>query len=320
MLVGDATAVFWAEKAVPLESLLEDLFGEPPKDDPDRMTQAVRALYESPESGAPPLGNEGTRFFVLGLSPNASRLSIRFWVVTTVGDLASNIRRHFDDLRIVHGPREPETLSLFRLLVNLAPQGKADNIPPNLAGDVMRSVLSGTAYPRTLLTAAVGRARAEQSKDHGPVPYPRAAMIKACLNRDMRSGRLDGKEMTVGLDQTNENVGYRLGRLFAILEKAQEEANPGINATIRDRYYGAASSTPAGVYPTLMRLKVHHLAKLENRGRAVNLERLIGVVVSELKDFPPILSLPDQGRFALGYYHQRQTFYEKNPVSEKEVG
>ena len=316
-LVGDATVVFWAEKAVPMESLLEDLFGEPPKDDPDRMTQAVRALYEAPASGDASLGDNKTRFFVLGLSPNGPRLSVRFWVVTTVGDLAANIRLHFNDLRVVHGPREPDTLSVFRLLVNLASQGKADNIPPNLAGEVMRSILAGTPYPRTLLSSAVGRSRAEQSKDHGPVPYARAAILKACLNREIRAGRIEGKEVTVGLDLSNENVGYRLGRLFAVLEKAQEEANPGINATIRDRYYGAASSTPASVFPTLMRLKNHHIAKLENRGRAVNLERLIGEVVDPVKDFLPVLCLPDQGRFALGYYHQRQKFFEKADNSSK---
>ena len=320
LLVGDATAVFWAEKPVRMESILEDLFGEPPKDNPDRLTQAVRALYEAPKAGSPPLGDEETRFFVLGLSPNASRLSVRFWVVTTVGELAGNIRRHFDDLCIVHGPKEPDALPLFRLLVNLASQGKADNIPPNLAGEVMKSILSGTSYPMTLLSAAIGRSRAEQSKDHGPVPYARAAILKACLNREMRAGRFDGKEITVGLDQTNDNVGYRLGRLFAVLEKAQEEANPGINATIRDRYYGAASSTPASVFPTLMRLKNHHVAKLENRGRAVNLERLISEVVGAVQDFPSILNLPDQGRFALGYYHQRQKFFEKTSDSSKEVG
>ena len=319
MPVGDATVVFWAEKPAPMESLMEDLFGEPPKDDPDRLAQAVRALYEAPRAGTSLLGDEETRFFVLGLSPNASRLSVRFWVVTTVGQLAGNIRRHFDDLRIVHGPKEPDALPIFRLLVNLASQGKADNIPPNLAGEMMRSVLSGTAYPRALLSAAIGRSRAEQSSDRGPVPYARAAVLKACLNREMQAGRAEGKEMTVGLDQGNDNVGYRLGRLFAVLEKAQEEASPGINATIRDRYYGAASCSPGSVFPTLMRLKNHHVAKLENRGRAVNLERLISEIVGEVQDFPSILSLSDQGRFALGYYHQRQKFFEKNTDSSKEV-
>ena len=115
----------------------------------------------------------------------------------------------------------------------------------------------------------------------------------------------------MALDKTNDNVGYRLGRLFAVLEKVQEEANPGINATIRDRFYGAASSTPVVVFSHLMKLKNHHLSKLENRGRAVNFERSIGEIVEAISGFPAHLSLPDQGRFAVGYYHQRQDFFTK---------
>lgn len=114
------------------------------------------------------------------------------------------------------------------------------------------------------------------------------------------------------LDTTNSSAAYRLGRLFAVLEKIQEEANPGLNATIRERYYGAASSTPVAVFTTLLRLKNHHIAKLENRGRAVNLEKLIGEIVDGVADFPAHLALPEQGRFALGYYHQRQAFFAKN--------
>lgn len=115
----------------------------------------------------------------------------------------------------------------------------------------------------------------------------------------------------MSLDPENTNAGYRLGRLFAVLEKIQEEANPGINATIRDRFYGSASATPVAAFPHLMKLKNHHLSKLENRGRAVNLEKMIGEIVDALNDFPAHLSLPDQGRFAVGYYHQRQAFFAK---------
>ena len=115
----------------------------------------------------------------------------------------------------------------------------------------------------------------------------------------------------MSLDTSNTNTGYRLGRLFAVLEKVQEEASPGINATIRDRFYGSASSVPVTVFPHLMKLKNHHIAKLENKGRAVNLEKIIGEIVDDIKDFPGHLSLDDQGRFAVGYYHQRQDFFKK---------
>ncbi len=304
--VGDASTVFWAEKANAIEDAFADFFAEPPKDDPDRLAHAVASLYQAPHTGAPAFDDDGTRFYVLGLAPNAARISVRFWHVATVGELAANIKQHFDDLAIVHAPHEKPYLSLFRLLVCTALQGKSDNIQPNLAGDFMRSILAANIpYPQTLLQAALRRIRAERE-----ITYPRAALIKACLNRQTRhSNPTQDKELPVALDDTNPNTGYRLGRLFAVLEKIQEEASPGINATIRDRYYGAASSTPVAVFQTLMRLKNHHLSKLENRGRAVNLERLIGEIMDGVEDFPPVLSLPDQGRFTIGYYHQRQALF-----------
>ncbi len=306
--VGDATTVFWAERQSELETGIVDIFGEPPKDDPDRNTRAVRGLYRSIESGGLAADWGATRFYVLGLAPNAARIAVRFWSVSTVAELAGRIRKHFDDLEIAKPTWAPPYPSLFRLLNVTAVQGKADNVHPNLAGDLMRSILAGLPYPATLLQATVRRCRAE--RDITPLL---AALIKACLNRETHSRNPILKEiLKVSLDPDNPSIGYRLGRLFATLEKIQEEANPGINATIRDRFYGSASSTPVSVFANLMRLKNHHLAKLENRGRVVNFERLIGEILSEIGDFPSLLPLSDQGRFAVGYYHQRQDFYSKS--------
>jgi CRISPR-associated protein Csd1 len=249
---------------------------------------------------------------VLGLAPNAARIAVRFWHAGTVGETARQIKRHFDDCSVVHGPNQPEYLSLFRLLVSTATQGKGENIAPNLGGDFMKAILAGTPYPLNLLAAAIRRCRAERE-----ISYPRAALIKGILAREARYYQKTEKEVGMGLNPSNTNVGYRLGRLFAVLEKTQEEANPGINATIRDRFYGAASSTPVTAFPHLMKLKNHHLAKLENRGRAVNLEKAIGEIVCGIEDFPAHLSLHDQGRFAVGYYHQRQDFFKKHePTNE----
>ena len=300
--VGDASTVFWAEKpGHPMEELFPGFFGELDKDNPDQGTAAVAALLAAPQSGVDFFEDNGTRFYVLGLAPNAARIAVRFWHVKTVGELAVNIRRHFDDLRIAHAPHEPETLSLFRLLVATATLGKAENIPPNLGGDLMRSVIENLPYPQTLLAGAIRRIRAEQE-----ATYPRAAIIKACLNRYSKK-----EELKVSLEESNTNPAYRLGRLFAVLERVQERANPNLNATIRDRYYGAASSTPVAVFPTLLKLKNHHIAKLDNKGEAVNLEKLIGLIVDGITDFPGQLALHDQGRFAIGYYHQRQAFFTK---------
>jgi len=312
MQVGDSSTVFWAEKPNKMEDWFADFFGEPAKGESEQDNEAIRALYKAPETGAPPLDDDLTRFYVLGLSPNASRIAVRFWYAGTVGEVARNIKQHFDDCAIVHGPKEREHLSLFRLLVSTALQGKSENVQPNLAGELMKSILTGTPYPAILLASAVRRARAERE-----ITYPRASLIKACLVRDARYYKKTGKEAGMALDLENTNIGYRLGRLFSVLEKIQEEASPGINATIRDRFYGSASSTPAMAFPHLMKLKNHHLSKLDNRGRAVNLERLVGEVMSGLADFPSHLSLQDQGRFAVGYYHQRQDLFTKKSTKEE---
>lgn len=313
MQVADASVVFWAQRQSAMETAITAFFSEPPKDDPDRNTVAVRALLAAPHTGSLTFEEEDeNRFYVLGLAPNAARIAVRFWYPTTVSALVKRIRRHFEDVRIVRGPRDPEVLSIFRLLVSTAVLGKAENIRPNLAGATFLAILQGAPYPRELLAAAVQRCRAERE-----VTYPRAALIKACLNR---SGSAESSpssmEVSVSLDESNTNTGYRLGRLFSVLERAQEEASPGLNATIRDRYIGAASTTPVTVFPRLLKLSVHHLAKLDNRGRAVNLEKRIGEVVGGIDEFPALLTLPDQGRFYIGYYHQRQDFFKPRTDGE----
>lgn len=310
MQVGDASTVFWAEKKNDLEDVFADIFGEPGKENPDQANKAIRILYESPKAGAPPITEDYTPFFVLGLAPNAARIAVRFWHTGTVGETAKNIRQHFDDCAMVHGPKQTEHLSLFRLLVSTALLGKSENIPPNIAGDFMRAILAGTPYPQTILAAAVRRCRAERE-----ITYPRAALLKAVLARAARFYQQSEKEVGMALDTGNINIGYRLGRLFATLEKIQEAANPGINATIRDRFYGAASGTPVSAFPHLMKLKNHHLSKLPYRGQAVNLEKVIGEIMDGIVDFPTHLALQDQGRFAVGYYHQRQAFFTKNETN-----
>jgi CRISPR-associated protein Csd1 len=319
--VGDASTVFWAEEAHDLETAMPDLFGDPPKDEPDRGIDAIKVLLQAAQSGKFSHGSAETRFHVLGLAPNAARIAIRFWETASAHALAKKIVAHFDDIKIARAPHDPEHLSVFRLLTSLALQGKADNIPPNLGGDVMRAILQGSCYPAPLLNLAVQRCRAEQKPT-----YARAAVIKASLNRLIRRANLitsltatrSEKEFQIMLDPSNTNPAYLLGRLFATLEKIQEEASPGLNATIRDRYYSAASSTPVAVFTTLLRLKNHHLGKL-SKGRAVQMERLIADIMGGLNDFPRILALPDQGRFALGYYHQRQAFFTKSePTNNQE--
>lgn len=313
--VGDASTVFWAQKDDPVEDAFAAVFGE--QDDPAARCEEIRSLLGAVHSGQFNGGRGDNCFYVLGLAPNAARIAVRFWHAEPLHVIAGRIREWFDDLALARAPNDPEFPSLFRLLAACAVLRKADNIPPNLGGDVMRAILSGTAFPASWLNAAVQRCRAEQN-----VIYLRAAGIKACLNRNLRSrpNHALEKELLPMLDPENSSPAYRLGRLFATLEKIQEEASPGLNATIRERFYGAASSTPVSVFTTLLRLKNHHLAKLTNRGRAINFERLIGEIMGGLSDFPKHLTLPDQGRFALGYYHQRQDFFTKPEASESTQG
>lgn len=310
MQVGDTSTVFWAEE----KHEMEMLFGEVMRDEPDQGTDTLNALYSAVQSGKFAMGNANTCFHVLGLAPNAARISIRFWETATAMELATRIQRHFEDIRMVHADYEPEHLSLFRLLTGVALLNKADNIPPNLGGEVLRAILEDLPYPAPLLNLAVQRCRAEQKPT-----YARAAVIKASLNRLIRQRKTTEREYAAMLDPSNQNPAYRLGRLFAVLEKIQEEASPSLNATIRDRYYGAASSTPVTVFTTLLRLKNHHLGKL-SQGRATQMEKLIGEIMDGLADFPRQLALPDQGRFALGYYHQRQSFFTKPEIIKTPEG
>ena len=315
--VGDASTVFWAEKQSDLEGNIVDVFGEPTADEPDRNTRAVKAMYESHLSGK--LGGlEGDNCFnVLGLAPNAARISVRFYHRLPLRDLATRVLAHFEDIKLERGKADAEYPSLFRLLTAVSVQGKSDNIPPTLGGALVDAIFGGPAvpYPSLWLNKAVNRTRALKADDKyfQSSLYLCTSAIKGCLNRTSRNrfNEVTEKEFLPMLDLTNDNTAYRLGRLFSALEKIQEEANPKINATIRDRFYGAASSTPVTVFTSLLRLKNHHLKKLDI-GRATWFEKLLGEILAAVSDFPAHLTLQDQGRFALGYYHQRQAFFTKN--------
>jgi CRISPR-associated protein Csd1 len=320
--IADATTVIWADRDDRIEPELIALFG----DDPDAHVDAVRQRLDGATAGT--LGAEDTalRFFVLGLAPNASRIAVRFWFHDTFERLGPRILQHFDDLRIVRqSDRDAATPAMYWLLRSIAPQGKAENVPPRLAGEWLRAILEGAPYPPALLNAAVSRCRAEQASDGfgGNVPYLRAAILKACINREhrRRHGLPTGFQfIREELDVNQTDPAYRLGRLFAVLERIQSAAQPGINATIRDRYYGAASSTPGAVFPTLMRLKNAHLKKL-TPGMETFFEKLVGEICGSVEQpalatFPRQLDLHAQGLFALGYYHQRQSLHAGKQAPE----
>ncbi|SIP90176.1 CRISPR-associated protein, Csd1 family [Alkalispirochaeta americana] len=306
--IGDATTVFWAERTTPVENFLGFVMDPRETNLSGAETAASVGTYlQSIRSGKQPEDiDESVRFHILGLAPNASRLAVRFWHSGTVAELDKVLGQHFRDLEIVREyDNELEFPGIWHLLIETAPQHKSENIKPTLAGAMTRSVLTGAAYPSYILAALIDRIRAD-----GVIGYYRAALIKAVLTRN---ARIQSKpmEVTKVLNEHATNVAYRLGRLFAVLEKAQAEAIPGTNATIKDRFYSAASATPGVVFSQLLRLNQHHLAKLE-QGPKVFKEKLIQEIVDGIDRFPSHLSLEDQGMFALGYYHQRKAFFTKS--------
>lgn len=321
---GDATTVFWAEaddeqEAAAAEELMAAAWSWDDRPTDAQENQAVRASLEKLVQGRPlpdidPRLSASTRIYVLGLAPNASRISIRFWHVDTLGALARNVAAHACDLYIEPAPWRLMP-SLWRLVLATAPsrdgRAKLEDVPPQLAGELMRAVLGGGLYPASLLVNILMRMRTD-----GELSGVRVAICKAVLARQRRlhSSPAD-EEIPVSLDKQSMNSAYRLGRLFAVLEMAQRSALGGqVNATIRDRYYGAASATPASIFPMLLRNAQNHLGKLrrEKPGLAVNLEKDIAEIIDGLGgEFPRSLRLQDQGRFAIGYYHQAQSRFGK---------
>lgn len=317
--IGDASTVFWATaadagKAKKAEKLFGLMMNMPvPAVDDAQETAQIKPLLEQIAQGKPlveiaPDLNAGTRFYVLGLAPNASRLSIRYWLDTTFGELAKNVALHFKDLALDPLPwKEPP--SVWRLLIQTASQGKSENIPPQLAGELLRSIITGQRYPRMLLAQLVQRIRAD-----GDLNGLRIAILKAVLVRDYRKDLIK-EEIPMGLDEQNTLPAYRLGRLFAVLERIQESAlGSEVNATIADRYYGTASSVPYSVFPRLLAGCKNHLSKIrkDKPGYAVNLNKDLASVIDGLPtEFPKHFSIEQQGQFAIGYYHQRQNYFIK---------
>ncbi|QSQ41689.1 type I-C CRISPR-associated protein Cas8c/Csd1 [Xanthomonas translucens pv. undulosa] len=333
--IGDATVVFWAQakttaQADGAEDLIADFLRGGEAGDPGiadgQATQRLQLALEQVRQARPLREVDATlddeaRVFVLGLAPNASRLSIRFWETQTLAGFARRLADHYHDLALQppawKRPPTPQFLALQTAPVyGEHGKPKAEDVSPLLAGELTRAILTGTRYPRSLLGAIVMRFRAD-----GQVNPLRVALCRAVLAREARLDTQQGLSSTKGeppvsLDTANTDPGYLLGRLFSSLENLQRAAlGSQINATIRDRYYGAASATPASIFPVLLRSAQNHFGKLrkDKAGLAVNLEKEIGQIIDALpSSFPRTLPIEEQGRFAIGYYHQNQARFVRN--------
>lgn len=317
IVIGDTTVTFWAQQQSPAEDFFVDLFSpttetkkesksEDDQGTADKVHDFLQALRDGRRTAdiAPDL-DDSVRFFILGLAPNAARLSIRFWLVNDLGVFLERIGTHFQQLAITRQfDSEPEFPPLWRLLCHTASQGKSENVSPVLAGSMIKAVLGGGRYSNSLLSTVLSRIRAEQQ-----LGYFRAALLKALLIRNYQM------EVPMSLDVNRQDVPYLLGRLFAILEKAQSDAVPGANATMKDRYFASAPATPARIFPMLLKNTANHTAKLrkdsEKTGWAVAIEKNIRDIVDNLPAFPATLLAEEQGLFMIGYYHQMKDLYTK---------
>ena len=303
-IVGNRTFLFWAssgsEASKESEKSLFALFDRTEKDDPNKRIEYVRRTFIAIYNGLL-YSDKDDKFFILGLAPNSARIAVIYWIEAPLREFARVISRHFEDMEIVDTRKDKKPyMGLHSILGSVTLSGKSSDAAPNLPDAVVKSIFEGLPYPASLFQACIRRIRAEQS-----VNIVRAAIIKAYLNR---LNNTNDKKIEVMLDKENHNQGYLCGRLFAVLDKIQEDTNK--IHTIRERYMNSASATPAMVFATILNLSLHHLEKLSAGGR-IKYEKLKQEIISQLNadGFPAHLSLQDQGRFFVGYYHQWQDFF-----------
>ncbi|REK76416.1 type I-C CRISPR-associated protein Cas8c/Csd1 [Paenibacillus paeoniae] len=334
--MNDMTVVYWADSGTEAEqNFLTGMFQERGNDydhDNEEEIADAESIRTRLESVVTRIRNgqsfqdtfadlrADTTFYVLGLSPNAARLSVRFWYTGTLGEMGERLWQHYRDLSIIGLDRSPTIRELLR---ELAVGFDWKNIPPNMEGQMFRSLMNGQPYSRAVFAQLMNRIRADSDdpkKRRYKIGAKRAALIKAYLLRKARAegNKFKEGELTMALNEKSTNVSYHLGRLFACLEKTQSDAlGLKLNATIRDRFWGAASSTPAIAFPRLISLAQHHISKDENWGR--NNDKRIREVMNALPEkWPKRLTLEEQGTFAIGYYHQKQSFYTSNTEEQSE--
>lgn len=330
VFINDEVLLFWASRASgengrQMEDALGDVFA-PPTDNPNRGVETIRSLLKSATAGAlPSFENPNARFFFLGLQPGKARIAIRLWVEQTLTETAQNLQAWFDDLDIVPSSSEDvgRPISLSRLLFALIPNrqkksaekdGKKEvqadeqndiqkafkQLPPRLSGDLLYAAFRGTPIPDNVAQTILRRLKSED------VTFVRAALLKAWLTRTPLTQ--NERKPTVMSNHNNDNIGYCLGRLFAVLEKIQYEALGNVNASIKDKFYASASTFPTSVFGSLVSKSIYHERKLKE-GRRIFFNKLKTEIFSHFSEVPAHLDLTDQVNFAIGYYHQRQELF-----------
>lgn len=311
--VGDVTLLFWAESGEEAYADALKRFGFGGGDEDDQYKEEdLKGLMESLAEGAD-VEWDGTRidpnmtFYILGISPNAARLSVRFFLRNSFGQFIRSVKAHYDRLEIVRPSFDPfDNIPVWRMLKETVNSNSREKKPAaDMAGDTLRAILTNTPYPATLLNGVTLRIRSDREMNR-----TRAAILKAYYLKNSNPF-VPEEVLTVSLNQDSNHEAYVLGRLFSVLEAIQSDANPGINATIRDKYFSSASATPGVVFPTLVNLAQKHLRKLDE-GKKIFYDKQLTELMSKLGEtYPNRMNLPQQGAFQLGYYHQTQYRFTK---------
>ncbi len=342
LTIGDTTVVYWAESekkgfAEAFEGIFEpQVVEEPIADNQDGRKKAEKGLKEVAQKVRrvqrldldallEGLKDENPRFYVLGLAPNAARISVRFFLTDPFQKIVNRLMQHYRDLEIVQQyDNQPDYITVGHILEEtVSKKSKDKDASPLMAGAVMRSILTGAPYPAALYYALINRIRADIDDDQkriSKINYVRAAVIKAFLTRKYRNQDQYQEVLVMSLNEQATTPAYVLGRLFAVLEKAQQEAIGDVNASIKDRYFTSACASPASVFPVLLRLSQHHIAKAEY-GRHLDgrVQDILGLLDIQKNPIPSRLTLDEQGIFVLGYYHQRAAFYVKNNAATASI-
>lgn len=311
--LGDFVLLYWSDK----KSQIEDSFNSLFTDDETSTLQSesqdlekIKSSYKAPFTGKMHKDDMNKKFFILGLSPNAARISIRFWQVSTVKDILNNINLYFNDLEMETTPYETNPIIPIRkILTSTAFKSEMDRVNPNIQNQLILAIINGTEFPVLLLSSILNRIKAERSPN-----YVRVSTIKAILNRKGRSQNFKNyPEVKISMDESNTNIAYRLGRLFAVMEMLQNRAIK-VNS-IKDSYYTSASTRPATVFPKLFSLSNHHASKLGSNG--IFFEKLKGEILEPIQaSIPKTFNLEEQGLFAIGYYQQKNDLYRKKVTNE----
>ena len=325
--IGDTAVVYWSEEGDERYQNIFACVSEPTMENQEIVDGVFKNLAEGKAVAAQDVQDSldmDRKFYILGLAPNAARLAVRFFYQDSFGNILKHIKEHYDRMEIVRPAADAvEYLGMWRMLQETVNKKSRDKKPvPSMSGAVYRAIISGSRYPASLYQAVLGRIRAEQDDGDSriyKITRGRAAIIKAYL---LKNGNIR-EEITMALNEDSNNTAYILGREFAVLEAIQEEANPGINATIKDKYFNSACATPAAIFPILFKLKNSHIKKMNNGAKETYYEKMLcdlqgrlTVAEGQRAACPRRLTLEEQGMFILGYYHQTQKRYEKKIKEE----